>query len=170
AGYSFEVQLLGWGHRKGSIASTVWVFSANAFDFHTGFQVYDPTLNEEPNKDGLALVSLPGAPQFYTGRTRDRGTVKDARGVSKDDPERDGVLEEITEGDLDLIEWYQLNHPVHAEKPNPRGREVFTKMGCAVCHVPDWKLEAAAPGARDRHTRYVGERRFFELDVQYKNA
>ncbi|MEZ0228365.1 MAG: hypothetical protein ACAI25_07045, partial [Planctomycetota bacterium] len=30
AGYAFEVQLLGWGHRKGSVASTLRAFSANA--------------------------------------------------------------------------------------------------------------------------------------------
>lgn len=170
AGYSFEVQLLGWGHRKGSVASTIRAFSANAFDLHSGLQAYDPTLNEEPAQDGLALVSLCGAPQFYTGRTRDRGLVKDERGVSKDDPDRDGVLEEITEGDLDLIEFYQLNHPVPAEKPHPRGRETFTKMGCARCHVPDWKLAAANPDDQDRQARYRGERRFFDLEVAWKNG
>jgi hypothetical protein len=170
AGYSFEVQLLGWGHRKGSVASTIRAFSANAFDLHAGLQAYDPTLNEEPQQDGLACVSLCGAPQFYTGRTRDRGLVKDARGVSKDDPGRTGVLEKITEGDLDLIEWYQLNHPAPAEKPNPAGRAVFEKLGCARCHVPDWKLEAANPGSTNPHTRYLGERRFFELEVACRNG
>lgn len=170
AGYAFEVQILGWGHRKGSVASTLRAFSANAFDLHTGLQAFDPTLNEEPAHDGLAQVSLAGAPQFYTGRTRDRGLVKNARGVSKDDPDRDGYLEELTQGDLDLVEWYQLNHPVPAEKAHPRGREAFTKMGCARCHVPDWKLEAASPEATDRHARYLGERRFFDVQLQHKNG
>jgi len=165
AGYSFEVQLLGWGHRKGSVASTIRAFTANAFDIHAGLQAYDPTLNEEPDQDGLALVSLCGAPQFYTGRTRDRGLVKDARGVSRDDPGRSGVFEKITEGDLDLIELYQLNHPVPYEKPHGKGCELFNKTGCARCHIANWRLEAAAPDAEDRYERYLGERRFFEIEL-----
>jgi hypothetical protein len=155
AGYSFEVQLLGWGHRKGSVASTIRAFTANAFDLHTGLQAYDPTLNEEPAGDGLALVSLAGAQQFWTGRTRDRGGVKDRNGVSLDDPDRDGVPEELTQGDLDLAEFYQLNHPAPAERSRTpqrrRGREIFGKLGCVRCHVPDWHLET--------------DRRFFDLRI-----
>jgi hypothetical protein len=169
AGYSFEVQLLGWGHRKGSISSTLRGFSANAFDVHSGIQAYDPTLNEEPNQDGLALVSLAGAPQFYTGRTRDRGLVKDARGVSKDDPDRDGVLEEMTEGDLDLVEWYQLNHPAPAEKRRTplraKGKLLLTEIGCTHCHVPDWHLEAENRHDPDLYKRTLGDRRFVDVKV-----
>lgn len=170
AGYSFEVQLLGWGHRKGSISSTLRAFSANAFDTHTGLQACDATLNEEPGKDGLALVSLCGAQQFFTGRTRDRGNSKDARGVSQDDPDRDGVVEELSEGDLDLVEFYQLNHPSPAERlrtpPRTRGRQLLTQVGCTGCHVPDWHLEAAHPGEPDLYKRFPGDRRFFDLNVQ----
>ncbi len=170
AGYAFEVQLLGWGHRKGSVASTIRAFSANAFDLHTGLQAYDPTLNEEPEQDGLALVSQCGAPQFFTGRTRDRGLVKDERGVSRDDPDRDGVFEEITEGDLDLVELYQLNHPVPYERPNPEGSQIFDRIGCTRCHTPNWRLAPANPGADDRYMRFLGERRFFELELSERSG
>ena len=172
AGYSFEVQLLGWGHRKGSVSSTIRAFSANAFDVHTGLQAYDPTLNDEPAQDGLARTSLLGAPQFYTGRTRDRGNVQDEHGVSRDDPDRDGVVEELTEGDLDLVELYQLNHPSPAERARTprttRGRQLLTSLGCTGCHVPDWHLEAANPGADDLYKRFAGDRRFFNLAVAPK--
>ncbi|MBI3723165.1 hypothetical protein HY251_04300 [bacterium] len=169
AGYSFEVQLFGWGHRKGALGSTLRAISGATFDMHAGIQAYDPTLNEEPNQDGLALVSLAGAPQFFTGRTRDRGSVKDARGVSKDNPGRDGILEKMTEGDLDLAELYMLNHPSPAEKARTplrsRGRELMTKIGCTRCHVPDWHLEADNRSDPDPTRRYLGDRRFFDLQV-----
>ncbi len=159
AGYDFEVQVFGHGQRDrlshGGIAGTLRAFTANAFDIHSGMQACDPTMNDEPAGDGHARVSLCGAQQFYTGATRDRGLRRDARGVSLDDPDRDGVLEEITEGDLDLAEFYQLNLPRPAElRRTPRrerGRETFGRIGCASCHVPDWRID------RDR--------RFFDLEV-----
>src|SRR5262245_28405663 len=98
AGYDFEVQVFGWGHGRAALSSrlpmlsTLRAFTAQAIDNHSGLQACDPTLNDEPGRDGLARVSLAGAQQFYTGRTRDRGARRDARGVSLDDPDRDGVF------------------------------------------------------------------------------
>src|SRR5262249_14240076 len=76
AGYNFEVQVFGWGHGRATLAgrvpitSTLRAFTAQAFDNHSGLQACDRTLNEEPQSDGFALVSQPGAPQFFSGRTR----------------------------------------------------------------------------------------------------
>jgi len=175
AGYNFEVQVFGWGHGRATLAgripinSTLRAFSALAFDNHAGLQAYDPTLNDEPKRDGLALVSLPGAPQFFNGSTRDRGLAKNAEGISLDDPDRDGVLEEITEGDMDLIEFYQLNHPVPAETAltplRKRGRELLSTSGCTQCHVPNWKLEGDNRQDRDYTRRYLGDRRFFNVAI-----
>lgn len=152
AGYNFEVQVFGWGHGKTTLAgrvpitSTIRAFTATAFDNHSGLQACDETLNAEPKENGLALVSLLGAQQFFTGRTRDRGVVKDQYGISREDPDRDGVMEELTEGDMDLIEFYQLNHPSPAEicvtPMQKRGKQVFNEVGCASCHVQDWNVEA----------------------------
>ncbi len=174
AGYSFEVQLFGWGHRKGAVASTLRAFSANAFDTHAGLQALDPVLSEEPGEDGLAGVSLAGSRQYISGRTRDRGVVTDSRGISREDPDRDGVCEELTSGDLDLIEWYQLNHPSPAEKPmssqRRRGRELMTSTGCTSCHVPDWKIEKGNPAAEDYTQRFAGDRRFVDVQVGWNAA
>jgi hypothetical protein len=176
AGYNFEVQVFGWGHGRATLAgrvpitSTLRAFTGQAVDNHSGLQAYDPTLNEEPNADGMALVSLPGAPQFFSGRVRDRGEVKDSRGVSLDDPDRDGVVEELTEGDMDLIEFYQLNHPSPAEIVNTplrkRGKELLTELQCSRCHVPDWNIESDNHTAKDYTRRYLGDRRFFNLAVE----
>ncbi len=175
AGYDFEVQVFGWGHGAATLAgripidSTLRAFTALAFDNHAGMQAYDPTLNEEPNRDGLALVSLPGAQQFFSGATRDRGLIKNAKGISIDDPDRDGIMEEVTEGDMDLIEFYQLNHPVPAETAltplRKRGKELLTASGCTQCHVPDWKIEADNRQDSDYTKRYLGDRRFFNVSI-----
>lgn len=175
AGYNFEVQVFGWGHGRATlsgripITSTLRAFTAQAADNHSGLQACDPTLNEEPKSDGFAMVSLPGAPQFFSGRTRDRGAVKNKYGISMDDPDRDGVLEELSEGDMDLIEFYQLNHPSPAESAltpiRKQGKEVLTKAGCTHCHVPDWKLEANNSNSPDYTKRYLGDRRFFDVEV-----
>jgi hypothetical protein len=88
-----------------------------------------------------------------------------------DDPDRDGYCEEISEGDLDVAEWYLLNHPAPARgeiTPSVRrGERLFGQAGCAACHLPDWHLHAANPAARDYTQRYAGDRRFFELQVGF---
>ncbi len=174
-GYNFEVQVFGWGHGRAGlsgripITSTLRAFTGQAFDNHQGLQAFDKTLNDEPNQDGFALISQPGAPQFFNGSTRDRGLMKNAQGISMDDPDRDGVVEELTEGDMDLIEFYQLNHPVPAEtkrsQMRQRGRELLTSLSCTQCHVPDWKLEGDHRTATDYTSRYLGDRRFFDIAV-----
>jgi len=103
----------------------------------------------------LALVSNPGAQQFVTAAGKDRGGVKNAKGVSLDDPDRDGYCEEITEGDLDVAEWYLLNHPAPARgrvtKDVVAGEKLFHKIACASCHVPDWHLFAHKPDGQGLH-------------------
>jgi hypothetical protein len=164
AGYTFEVQVFGFGQRgRLPVSSTLRGFTAQAFDIHSGLQAHDPTLSEEPRGDGLARVSLAGAPQFISAIPRDRGNVRGPGGISLDDPDRDGQVEEISEGDLDLIEWYLLNHPAPTRRGDGgappsgarwsgrRGEQIFRRIGCAGCHVPDWRIET--------------DRRFFDLEV-----
>jgi hypothetical protein len=170
AGYTFEVQVFGFGQRgRLPVSSTLRGFAAQAFDTHAGLQAHDPTLAAEPQADGLARVSLAGAPQFVSAVPRDRGNVLGPGGVSLDDPDRDGHVEELSEGDLDLVEWYQLNHPAPARSRRTpavlRGERLFRRIGCAGCHVPDWRLPAANPAAKDYTRRTLGDRRFFDLQV-----
>src|SRR5439155_1633846 len=95
--------------------------------------------------EGLGGQSF--ALDFGSFEDRDRGSAKGPTGISLDDPDRDGFLEEITEGDLDVVEWYLLNHPAPARgrwSPEVRhGEQLFDRIGCTVCHVPDWHLPAA---------------------------
>jgi len=161
AGYSFEVQVFGWGHaargRRTPISSTLRGFSAAAFHVHAGMQAFDPTLNTELERNGLCGISLNGAQQFFTGKTLDRGLQSDTNGWSSDDPDRDGIPEELTEGDMDLLEFYLLNHPAPADlQRNPqreRGRTLLDAVGCTKCHIADWELAA--------------DRRTFVLQTQF---
>jgi hypothetical protein len=177
AGYTLQVQVFSFGHLyaplRPPLSTTLRAFTATPFDIHAGLQACDPTTLTSPNGDGLSLVSNAGAQQFITEAGKDRGGVRGPTGISKDDPDGDGYCEEITEGDLDIVEWYLLNHPAPARCKITRevvqGERLFKAVGCASCHVPDWHLNAYNPGARDYTERYDGDRRFFELEVGYND-
>ena len=93
---------------------------------------------------GWRLFRCPVPSSSTAGGPRDRGAAKDNRGVSVDDPDRDGVLEELTEGDMDLIEFYQLNHPVPAETAITPVRRQWTGVvrECRLCALSCPRLEA----------------------------
>jgi hypothetical protein len=175
AGYNLQVQVFGFGHLyapfRPPVSTTLRAFTATPFDIHAGLQACDATTFTTTTGDGLALVSNAGAQQFVTEALKDRGSVKGKTGISLDDPDGDGYCEEITEGDLDVVEWYLLNHPAPARgRMTPdvaAGEKLFHRVGCTACHVPDWHLFAHNPGARDYTERYDGDRRFFELQVAY---
>jgi hypothetical protein len=182
AGYTIQVQCFGWGHLympfRPPVSTTIRAFSAVPFDIHMGLQACDPTTLTSSHGDGLAQVSNAGAQQFVTEAGKDRGavrakTVTGLPGISKDDPDRDGYCEEISEGDLDMIEWYQLNHPAPARGKITRdvlaGEKLFKQAKCASCHVPDWHLFAYNPEARDYTERFDGDRRFFEIQAAYND-
>jgi hypothetical protein len=177
AGYTLQVQVFGFGHLymplRPPVSTTLRAFTATPFDIHAGLQACDPTTFTSRNGDGLALVSNAGAQQFVTEALKDRGAVRGPTGVSMDDPDGDGYCEEISEGDLDMVEWYLLNHPAPARgritKDVLRGEKLFHEVGCVSCHTPDWHLFASNSGAKDYTERYDGDRRFFEMEVTYNN-
>jgi Di-haem oxidoreductase, putative peroxidase len=175
AGYTLQVQVFGFGHLyaplRPPVSTTLRAFTATPFDIHSGLQACDPTTFMSRHRDGLGQVSNAGAQQFVIEAGKDRGKRRGPTGISLDDPDGDGCCEEITEGDLDVVEWYLLNHPAPARGRQTRdvaqGEQHFRAAGCTSCHVPDWHLRAHNPGARDYTERYDGDRRFFELQVAY---
>jgi cytochrome c peroxidase len=70
----------------------------------------------------------------------------------------------ITEGELDLLEWFMMNHPAPAQavqtERTRRGRALLAEYGCTSCHVGSWVIKPA-----DEATRMPGDRRFFHLAV-----
>lgn len=165
AGYTVQVQAFGFGHLyvpfRPPVSTTLRAFTVAPFDMHAGMQACDPTTHVCHEGSALACVSNAGQQQFITEVTRDRGGSKGPTGISLDDPDRDGYCEEITEGDLDVVEWYLLNHPAPTRgRPSAsvnRGESLFTKVGCVECHTPDWHLPS-------------GDRRFFDLQVNFNVA
>jgi hypothetical protein len=177
AGYTIQVQVFGFGHmylpKRPPVSTTLRSFIATPFDIHAGMQACDPTTFTCPDGSCLARVSNAGAQQFMTEAGPDRGKRKGPTGISLDDPDGDGYCEEITEGDLDVVEWYMLNHPAPARGKIThdvgQGEVLFHEIGCTACHVPDWHLFAHNPTAADYTERYDGDRRFFELQVAYND-
>ncbi len=182
AGYTIEVQVFGFGHLympfRPPVSTTLRSFSLTPFDIHSGMQAHDPTIYTSTDGGALAKVSNAGAQQFVTAAGKDRGAVRAPTksglpGISLDDPDRDGYCEEISEGDLDVVEWYLLNHPAPARgrisADAVAGEGLFHKIGCASCHVPDWQLFAHNPGAVHYTERFDGDRRFFDLKVAYND-
>jgi hypothetical protein len=169
------VQCFGFGHlslpQRPPVSTTLRSFIATPLDIHMGLQAFDPTTLNDPDGDGFAQVSNAGCLQCVTAAGKDLGRARGRTGLSLDDPDGDGYCEEISEGDLDVAEWYLLNHPAPARGELTaevrRGERLFKEVGCAACHVPDWYLHGADPDAPDYTRRYDGDRRFFELQVAY---
>jgi len=170
AAFNFAVELFGWGrgwhqigsHRvsEGGEAATIRGFYTGAADIHMGLQAHDPTQQERGN--GLGGRSLAGALQYAAlGGAPDHGKHLSPTGVSLDDPDGDGHVSELTEGDVDAVEWYMLHAPAPAVRATPRserGRLVLRAAGCTRCHVESWQI-AARDAARGRR----GDRRLFAL-------
>lgn len=169
-GFNFEMMVWGAGQGLGRSAlnPTNRVFLWDPFVAHSGLESYDPSTTDDPDGDGVSVPTLAGAIQFpVTHRPNDPGVNLDPAGFSRDDPDGDGHLNEISEGDLDLGEWFMLNAPRPAFAGTPqeykRGVALLEGMGCAECHQPDWEIHAKA-GA------FAGDRRFFDLDVQWNRG
>lgn len=177
AAFGFVMQPFGWGRGRtkvngldvsqGGESSSLREFYTVAADFHMGLQAYDPVQQgERPEVSGfggLTRVSLNGARQHDFGGSVDRGRKRSATGVSLDDPDGDGVLNELTEGDVDAVEFYLLHTPppaVRATATSEQGRAVLARVGCLRCHVEDWQLKP-----RDEKLGLTGDRRLFHLET-----
>jgi len=175
AGYTLEVQVFGFGHLYTPLrppnSTTLRAFTATPFDIHSGLQACDPTTYTSPKENGMGLVSNAGAQQFVSAAGKDRGAIRGKTGISLDDPDGDGYCEEITEGDLDVVEWYLLNHPTPTRgrmtADAVKGERLFRQIGCSVCHVPDWHLFAHNQDDKDYTRRFDGDRRFFDLQTEF---
>ncbi len=182
AAFDFAMEPFGWGRgyrrvgerriSQGGEAATVREFYATAADVHMGLQAHDPTqqnANGGPSGyGGRARVSLNGAQQYDFGGSVDPGLRRTAGGISLDDPDHDGVVSELTEGDLDAIEFYILHTPPPTVRPtahSEEGRAVLTEIGCTRCHVESWRVEA-----RDDKLGFSGDRRLFHLATHSRVA
>ena len=81
-----------------------------------------------------------------------------------DDPDHDGVVNEIPTSIVDYYEFYLLNYfkpATYEETPATiRGRRTFDRLGCARCHVPDLAIKNDRRVA-DLQTEFDPERGIF---------
>ncbi len=166
-GYKFGMLVWGFGQGfgRGGQMLTNRQFLWDPFDTHSGLQAYDPSTRNDPDKDGVSVRTLVGARQYpFAINPPDCGWTVDPLGFSRDDPDDDGHLSEITEGDLDLAEFYMLNAPRPAfagtRKEFQAGMKLMDRAGCTDCHVNSWDIHP-----QGKH--FSGDRRTFDFDVYW---
>jgi len=166
-GFNFHMVVWGWGQGPGRSAlnPTNRAFYWDPANAHGGLQSFDPSTTNDPDGDGVSLATIPGAIQFpVTHRAPDDGSAMDALGFSRADPDGDLYMNEISEGDLDLAEWFMLNIPRPAfagsKKNFIRGVGLMERMKCTTCHQPRWDL-------KPQDTTFDGDRRLFDLNVTW---
>ena len=165
-GFNFEMLVWGWGQGRGrqALNPTNRAFLWDPWNAHGGLQAYDPSTVLDPDQDGVSVPTLSGAIQFPNShKAPDPGLSTHANGYSLDDPDGDGYLNEISEGDLDLGEYFMLNLPRPAFRGTGerylRGLTVMKELGCTHCHTPDWTIRA-----QDAH--FDGDRRLFDFGAR----
>jgi Di-haem oxidoreductase, putative peroxidase len=113
-------------------------FIAGALNDEMGLQVVDPDLL---SAHAGANVTTPAG--MVLNGSVDQIDAPKAIDTS-DDPDGDGVFNEIPTSLLDHLEFYLLNYfkPGSYEKTNSiaKGRQLFEQIGCATCHIPDLQI------------------------------
>jgi hypothetical protein len=122
----FVVKPFGWKGRE----SLLRRFVEGGFRVHFGMQS-SPSVNKN------CALATPDTTTFGTGACPD--------------PDGDGVVDEITEGQLTAMAVYQglRQTPVRVPVNDPtlqasvtNGEALFTSVGCATCHVPTMRLNS----------------------------
>jgi mono/diheme cytochrome c family protein len=113
-------------------------FVVGAFNDEMGLQSVDPDLMQAHN--GARLVTVSG--MVLDGST-DKLEPPPTDTVS-DDPDHDGITNEIPASLVDFMEFYLLNYFKPAlyqqTRETDHGRKLFTEAGCAGCHIADLQI------------------------------
>src|SRR6185369_13129850 len=113
-------------------------FVVGAFNDEMGLQSVDPELMRA--HDGARIITLSG--MVLDGST-DRVEAPPTDIVA-DDPDHDGVTNEIPASLVDFMEFYLLNYFKPAlyrqTRETDQGKRLFTQAGCAGCHIADLQI------------------------------
>ena len=152
------------------VSTTLRAFTATPFDIHIGPAGVRPDDAERPRRRRLGPGVQRRLPAVRDGgRQGPRRASRGPTGISLDDPDRDGYCEEITEGDLDVAEWYLLNHPAPARgeitaEVRP-ARSCSSRSAAPPATSPTGTCPPPTRPPRTTRSSYDGDRRFFELQV-----
>jgi CxxC motif-containing protein (DUF1111 family) len=114
-------------------------FLVGAFNAEMGVEAYDPLLLAAAA--GARVVTPAG---MVLDGSLDRIEAPPALDGA-DDPDRDGVVDELPTALVDHMEFYLLNYfkpAVHQQTPMVKaGRKVFDAIRCSSCHVANLRIE-----------------------------
>jgi hypothetical protein len=114
-------------------------FVAGAFQAEMGLQAFDPDLlAAAAHQDVVTPAGM------HLSGSQDN--IEDSPAASAiDDPDRDGVRDEVPVSLLDATEFYLLNYFKPGESrtslQTSSGHVLFQSIGCANCHVPDLTID-----------------------------
>ncbi len=113
-------------------------FVVGAFHAEMGLQTCDPDLRSAHN--GARLITPTG---MVIDGSIDTIEIPPAIDIG-DDPDGDGVSNEIPQSLIDYMEFYLFHYfkPATYEQTSEvaEGRQKFAAIGCAECHIPDLKI------------------------------
>ncbi|HWN42342.1 MAG TPA: di-heme oxidoredictase family protein, partial [Thermoanaerobaculia bacterium] len=125
-------------------------FAVGAFNAEMGLEAPDPDLLAAHNG---ATVTTPSG--MVLNGTLDKISQPPAL-TPADDPDGDGVVNEVDTALVDHMEFYLLNYfrpALYQQNADPlMGFQLFLDLGCGKCHVPDLKIN------RDRRVADVDTR------------
>lgn len=136
---------------QGAVAS-IREFVVGALNDEMGLQAVDPLLTAAAK--GRRVISPAG--RVFDG-SRDPVRAPLARSASQD-PDDDGVVNEVPAALVDYLEFYLLNYfrpATYRQTPlTHAGRRLMKTLGCTDCHVPNLVIEHDRRVA-DVETRYA---------------
>lgn len=119
--------------------TSIHEFVVGAFNDEMGMQAVDPELMAAHNGGRYVTASgmvLDGAKDFVKAPPTDNAA---------EDVDGDGITNEIPASLVDHMEFYLLNYfkpgTYEQTESEQRGRELFERVGCAQCHVPNLQIQ-----------------------------
>lgn len=114
-------------------------FVVGALNAEMGMEAYDPILKAA---SAGADVLTPSGMLLSGSEDAIEGTVADS---SSDDPDGDGIKNEVPASIVDHLEFYLLNYFKPAigrqDATTRRGKKLLETIGCTECHVPDLVID-----------------------------
>ena len=137
SGVDADLRVKPFFHHGGTIS--IHEFVVGAFNDEMGMQAVDPELMAAHNGARYVTNSgmvLDGSKDFIKAPPTDNPA---------EDVDGDGVTDEIPASLVDFTEFYLLNYfkPATYQQTDEtrQGREIFEKVGCAQCHIPELQIK-----------------------------
>ena len=135
-GVDADLRVRPFFHHGGTIS--IREFVVGALNAEMGLEAGDPELAQA---NAGARITTPSG-MVLDGSTDQIEAPPCATEI--DDPDGDGVVNEIPTSLIDHFEFYLLNYfkpAIYEQNQTTRqGRRIFEQVGCAVCHIPDLQI------------------------------